>query len=585
MNWPLNNLTNAFYIWGFIFNFLFAILLFRLRSLAESHSLTKSQRWALTMAAWLYLANSGQIFFEVLMNLGETSFSPITWLYISHMRSQFNLFATLFLLCMGLVYPTLLMRWKRLKFLLAVLAILWVPLIIILFRYEFTMISTIMGGGIHLLALTYLPACFIPIFLWLPVYWKHNSPQLDNTLTILIWGYLFVFVVGQVGSFIVSVYFDTPSRWMAIEMILIAVTLLLISKTIYHKRGQWGTAEKMNIVLITGSLGLAVIWGVVMIRHGDKIMQDSAAWLQFVWFLCGVSGWVILRPLLFSYGLLRYQFFGPKVNVSRYFELIMAVVSSSLAGLLTMWFVGQFSRILAVAAGLAVFFVLLYPALKLFKLFVIRSLPMSAGSAKAPLAERRATYLMGLQTAVVEGEIMDPVDKESLEQLRLDLNVSQREHDLLMDGFLRDRPQTMQDQLEEAYLFHKNGMLLGFVSRESGQGEGKEGMMAAMLSTVGKFAGDALKKGSDTVESIEYGNITLIVETEGDIALGVLLSGKDNPQVRQRMRDILGSINKGYGTTIQEVLKQDTFEQMEKAKERLKGLEGLMRRFLREGGG
>jgi hypothetical protein len=122
------------------------------------------------------------------------------------------------------------------------------------------------------------------------------------------------------------------------------------------------------------------------------------------------------------------------------------------------------------------------------------------------------------------------------------------------------------------------------VSREAKTEDDKRGMMATMLTTVGRFSQDALKKG-DSVESIEYGNITIIVEVEGEIALGLILSGKDNPQVRQGMRDVLRNINKHYSQPIREIITGGSFEEMKAAQQRLKGIEDILRKFLKAGGG
>ena len=50
MFWPFSHISNTLYIWCLIVNLMLAVLLFRLRLLAEDHPLTKSQRWALTIA-------------------------------------------------------------------------------------------------------------------------------------------------------------------------------------------------------------------------------------------------------------------------------------------------------------------------------------------------------------------------------------------------------------------------------------------------------------------------------------------------------------------------------------------------------
>jgi hypothetical protein len=574
------------YIFVVIYNVLLATLLLRLRYSSEDYPLTKSQRWALTILAWLFMSNSLVIFTgNVLRMFGLFDPDSMIIFLSRQLGMLFNYVACLALLSFGLVYPRLVMKWSRLRYLLIALALLLIPFVIVYFHYDFPLIDAVSpeGSG-SVFGWVYVICCFVPIFIWLPIYWKHYSPQLDNILTLLIWGYLFYFLSNENGGPLRQIYTDTFSLWGLTGLLLVVVVLIMLIKTIYHRRGILGSAEKLNIGIITIALSMAVVNGIVMPLVFEPTEYVGVRWYVILSFSLASSPYMIIRPTLFSYGLLRYQFFGPKVNAARRFVLFLAIMLSAVTALTIFHFIGEFNIIAGLFVGIVAGAILLFPFFKLGQMIISRALPMTEGSANAPLAERRSTYLMALQTAVVDGEIEDPYDREVLERLREDLKVSKREHDLLMDGFLRDRPQLMVEQLEEAYLFHKNGILLGYVSREAKTEDDKRGMMATMLTTVGRFSQDALKKG-DSVESIEYGNITIIVEVEGEIALGLILSGKDNPQVRQGMRDVLRNINKHYSQPIREIITGGSFEEMKAAQQRLKGIEDILRKFLKAGGG
>ena len=150
-----------------------------------------------------------------------------------------------------------------------------------------------------------------------------------------------------------------------------------------------------------------------------------------------------------------------------------------------------------------------------------------------------------------------------------------------MDGFARESPQAEGKGLEAVYLFHRSGRMLGYVARNRSDREAA-GQMAALFSTVSNFLSDTIKRGTGHVDSIEYGDVTLIAEVESEVALGVILSGKDNPQVRQRMRDVLRRIRKEY----QDVWGsgQATAKDIPRLKERSREIESLLREFLSGGG-
>ena len=229
--------------------------------------------------------------------------------------------------------------------------------------------------------------------------------------------------------------------------------------------------------------------------------------------------------------------------------------------------------------GLGLAIIAYIPATWVSRRIIDRLLPMSSGR-KMTLAERRITYLTGLQTAVVGGRIKDRYDLKVLEKLRKRLNISDREHGLLMSGYARERPTELKERVEEVYLFHKQGILIGYQSSEEIEAHDKADLMATMFSAVGDFSSEALLTGSGHLGAIEYGDTTLIMELEKDIALGVLLKGKDNPNVRQRMRDVLGTFHKKYSDVAVSILEGD-LDRIMTSKKREKALEDLLRELLK----
>jgi len=244
--------------------------------------------------------------------------------------------------------------------------------------------------------------------------------------------------------------------------------------------------------------------------------------------------------------------------------------------LLSVYILEPFDTMARIGIGIGLGIMAYVPFTWMTRRIVSRLLPLSSGR-KMSLAERRIFYLMSLQTAVVEGDIGDKEDMEALERLRKRLKVSLREHKILMAGFAREKPTRFQEEIEEVYLFYKDGALLGHVASKHMDAHEKKGMMATMFAAVKDFAKDALKAGTNHLDSIEYGYTTLLIEVEEDIALGVLLRGRDNPNVRQRMREVLAMVQKDHYQRIRERVAQEGDEERT-----IEGLDKILKEFLEE---
>lgn len=578
-------------LFAMLFNIMVTLLIFRLRVVGKDAPLTRSQRWGMTAAGFLYFVNSIQLGGMMLFHIGSDEVpGPILdgWNAIA---STVNFVTLLPLLLFGLIYPRPALKWSKLKPIVIGLCALWVPLSILNFMLFLPGAIVFLGTKQPLVQDTYLLSMFIPLFLWLPWYRRQQSPQVSMIVTLLMWGYLMNPLIGLSDILYRQWAYDHPgvtgvlepvASSAVLQQMLVIFVLIFMAKILIERFGRWSSSDKVNLALMLSSFGaIALLW---VVYYGSAGIVDTQVYrngaIGLVLFLITYGTWTVVRPLLFTYGLLRYQFFGHGVHATGTFAMVLGGLASSLLLAVSLFLLSGIGQIAAISISALAAAASLYPFYRLSLRLIGTLLPMSAG-AKVPLAERRATYLMGLQTAVVNGAVEDRQDQEALQRLRKDLDVSQREHDILMDGFARERPQVEGKGMEAVYLFHRTGRMLGYVARKRSD-QAAAGQMAALFTTVSNFLADTIKRGGGHVDSIEYGNVTLIAEVESEVALGVILSGKDNPQVRQRMRDVLRRIKKEY----QDVLYagQTTPEAMSRLKERTRGIESLLREFLSEGG-
>jgi hypothetical protein len=361
----------------------------------------------------------------------------------------------------------------------------------------------------------------------------------------------------------------------------VMLTFIYLARTLYLRLGRWSAAEKANLFFMITSLVMCIsYYSIKIYNEPDPNLAKGPIISQLV-FVSTSGLWMIVRPALFFYGLVRYQFFGPSVKADTSFVMVLSVLVSGAAFLFLFFGLASFDVAAGAIAGLVAAALLFIMTRKPLGQLVTRLLPMSSGGKTVSLSERRITYTVGLQSAVIAGEVSEPYDAEVLKRLRKDLRVSDREHELLMSGFSREKPPSEKQEIEEVYLFHKGGTLLGYVLRhEKGSQDGKKDMMVTMFTAVREFSADALKRGSDHLGAIDYGSTVLIIELEGDIALGVVLRGRDNPQVRQQMRDLLRKVQAKYSEPIKNTVKGPV-KDLGSVRSSFTGLEEMLRGFLK----
>jgi len=582
-SWTLDDYSYPWNFFSFIFNILLTVLILRLRSQNENSPLTQSQRWGLTLLGYLYLSNSLLILAVLLLHSITSASDPFINRTVAWLTDDFNLLASMFLLMFGLIYPRPVARWDRMRFIFAFIAIIWTISLIL----QDTVLNhgniVILGAQFRPISPFYDLAIFVPIFLWLPQYERQSSPEMRMVLSLMIWGYLLYFSSSTLGGLAASIRLahaaSDETVWISV---LTGISFLYLTRVLYLRLGRWTSAERLNLGFMIVSLIMSISYYGLQVFSNPNVNYAHDPVIAQITVLMTSGTWMIGRSTLFLIGLIRYQFFGPSVKASEAFTVLLGLLVSSGMFLLLFFNLMVFDVGMAVIAGLIVAVLVFWGTRGLLRGLVRRLLPMISGSKAASLSERRTTYMVGLQSAVIAGEISDPYDAEVLKRLRTDLRVSDREHELLMGGLAKEKPPSEEQEVEEVYLFHKGGTLLGYVLRhEKGAPDGKKDMMVTMFTAVREFSADALKRGHDHLGAVDYGSTVLIIELDEDIALGVVLHGKDNPQIRQKMRDLLHKVRNQYSGPINALIKGDP-KDLASTKVGMAGLEGLLREFLRD---
>ncbi len=559
-----------------VMNLSFAILLLYLRNRSDKESLTLSQRWGLTILFWLYLTNSILLAVNITRTiLGE----PEGWIYWNAVRadSTLNNLTFLGLLLFGLVFPRPIMSWKRLKVLMVILTAVFIPIVMSSAINPTLVGPTPLTNSTVLKDFVYIAAISIPLFLWIPQYQKTSSPQLKMVMTLVIWGYFMDFMVVGIRVLIMSwmnhaFYITTIPR-----LCIVIILLILLIRILYQRWGNWRTPEYVNAFMIGLALGIGIIAGLT-VEHFETASNANFIAASFRLSITAL-GWTIIRPIFFAYAILRYQSFGPKVKADQAMRIFITFVGTGFCMMLTFLALFTLSMVVAAVAMIIVGVLVFYPLYRFSRKLVDMALPMSHDSAIASLRERRNTYNMGLLTAVVNAEISEPHDVEVLEHLRDDLHINEREHQILMEGFRQQRVQRIRSMPEDVYLFYKDGTLLNHTSKYRSSMDPESDTLGAMITTITNFFNDAMRKGGDVVDSIEYGDKTMVVEVTRTMGLVVMLKGRDSPELRQRMRDLLWNIRTASGPEVEAALGGKSSD-IERARAILGRSDSDFRRFL-----
>jgi hypothetical protein len=548
--YPLSNIS--LYLFTIILNLSFSIIMFYLRSKGGTESHTKGQLWGLTLLAFLFLANGIMLITEAIWRPYEyTEHIEIQW-YARSLWCHLTIFTGVLLLAFGLTYPRPVMRWSRMKYLIPFVLLLGFLLLVSDVRIEHTIYTRL--WRLYSLEIIYIPAVFLPVFIWLSQYSRLPSKEGRMMFTIFIWGFIFSTATELIEHVTIRafVYFYlAPAD--VIYLVLLAIFFFRLVFILWEKRKAWAIPEWINVIMITISCGIGLGCGLI----ASKMYGISYyPWNLHQYFLVRVFGWAVVRPALFSYGLLRYRLLGTQVKAENALAAFGAVLLAGTVGLIVMNLIGAEQNHSLAAAAFLVSLMVLYPCWRLSQRVVTRLLPMSAGAEGVSMKERRDTYYMALQTAVVQGQIDDKEDMEALEVLRKELGVTEREHDLLMESIaLHEVRRAPKKEIEEAYLMFRDGRLLAHSIPRETEAKKDTDIVAGMLTAITEYVKEAMTRKESAragMDTISYGASSLVIETEGNLVLAILLNGVDDVILRHSMRDTLADINDKYGKSLKD---------------------------------
>lgn len=559
MNVPYPPWYLSIYFFTAIFNLIVAFIMFYLRSKGGTDKYTKSQLWALSILGFLFLMNFTLIVMDivkrVIANMGGDLF---TYPYHS-LWSILTIFTAFLLLSFGIVYPRPLTKWDKLRpILLAVLIIgllvVWSDIVDKHYYWRDIL------PGIDVTGLIYLPAVFIPVFIWVSEYSRQPSKEGRMMYTIFIWGFIFGIITFHVSS-LFSFIFGYPYSYVVplpIACILIALVFIKIVLGLRKLRMRWAAPEYIHVIMMVLSMTISIATAFVRVETyigGRWYMNIDAGLVEY--FFSQNFGWSMVRPALFTYGLLRYRMMGSQVKAERAIAFLGAILSSSFIALFIVNLTSGANNPVVIGGAIFIALILMVPFLRVSQNVVTRFLPLSAGARGVSMRERRNTYLMGLQTGVVKGEMTDKEDETALEELRKALGVTKREHHLLMRSISEhEARRAPKNEVEEAYLIFRDGRLLAhFIAggettgSKKGSGGGKDtDVVASMFAAISEYVKEAMRSedGMGRMDTISYGGSQLVIESERNILLALVLRTADDLAVRQAMRDTLSVVNERY---------------------------------------
>jgi len=526
-------------------NILFCLLFFALRIRATPGILTKSQRWGLTLMGVLFFVNSIEIIAIIAAALiypvnAVTSNSELDYL-VRVWKHLANL-SYFLVLALGSVFPRPIMPWTKLRYIMLMLG---------LGGFVVVDLALVKGIPVNEPWLDFGVMLIFPL-IWL--YWgiKERSEQSRMVLTILTWGFLLTpfaqivkdeYVVATIRGFGASSYGDGYFL-----MILLVVSMVAIS--LWTRRKKWEMPEYTNLAflltafllgIVVGASSYTTIIGMVMPVHGIGDLP-----LALAVFLVFSGGWMLIRPFLLSIGLLRYQLFGSEIKADVWLNYLNWAIYEMLLGALVQGFIYDVDLATRLGAAAVVMLVAAYPMLKLVQKINRKLLPLSGGEARATMADTRTAYLMGLQTAVVKGEIADEYDFFALKNLRKRLSISDREHQLMISYFPKPARTDGKSEIQELFLILSDGRLVAHAGQLGGEME----LVAGMLTAIRGFVKEGLSGGKRELDTVKYGDYTLMMESEEKIVLAALVRGPETTDIRVRLRDTLGEATRLRGDVL-----------------------------------
>ncbi len=109
--------------------------------------------------------------------------------------------------------------------------------------------------------------------------------------------------------------------------------------------------------------------------------------------------------------------------------------------------------------------------------------------------------------------------------------------------------------IEEAFLIHRDGVLLYHLSRSiGGEGEKDRDILGAMLTAVQDFVKDSFKYGENRdLNKLEFGDYRVLIERGKHIFLAVVLSTTTGEaEVRRKVRRVIDDVEAKFGAELED---------------------------------
>lgn len=533
-------------------NLLFSILFIVLRLRTPAGMMTGSQRWGLSIFSAIFLLNGLTILF--IPSIYSLYPEPANG-YLLRVTTDLALPVAFLIIALGAIFPRPFLGWRQLSrffLLLAGTAML------------LTVLLVAEWNGLYV-SIPYLFAWSVFPVLWLWQCHRERSDEIRMVLVLLAWGFIFT-PVGQTLMHLLLLSHPTDYRMgidlsgavsLGVSTVPSVAIIALIVYSLWVRRGRWAMAERLSLSLLAVVALPAFIAGTSSIKELARASE----------FITVQLGWMVIRPLLLSIGLLRYQMFGREVRADSLLRAVGWGAALLFTAALTQFFLPGAGTVERVSVGFAAALLVAYPAWLGMRRLVARLLPVSGGEARASMAERRSAYLVGLQTAVVGGEVADERDALALAELRKRLGVTEREHALLMTFFPRPEKVHHAPEVQELFLMLKDGRLVAHAGK---LGEEKD-VVASMLAAIRGFVEEGLKGGKKELDTVKYGDYTLIMESEENMVLAALVLGPETTDVRVLLRDALAETLRAHGSVL---------KAWDGALDRLGGVDGVLARAL-----
>lgn len=556
---PYSTWYLSIYIFTAIFNLLVSLTMFYLRSKGGTEKYTKSQLWALTILGFLFLMNFIILVMDIAkcqsVNEGGSWFS-----YPYHsLWTILTIFTAFLLLSFGLVYPRPLAKWNKLRPILMAILILGLLAVWSDILDDHHYWRDIVPG-LDVTGFIYLPAVFIPVFIWISEYSRQPSKEGRMMYTIFIWGFMFALVTFNTTPFFTYLLGYPAGYSLPITMAWVLITLAFIKiiLSLRKLKMRWAVPEYIHLFMMVFSITISFVAACLRVETYIEGLWYQNSEVGLVEYIFSQNlGWSLIRPALFAYGLLRYRMMGSQVKAERTISLLGGILSSSVITLFIINLTSGANNPVVIGGAVFIGLILVLPFLRVSQNVVTKLLPMSAGAKGASMRERRNTYLMGLQTGIVKGEFTDKEDEMALEKLRTALGVTKREHQLLLRSIAEhEARRAPKNEVEEAYLIFRDGRLL---AHYIAGGETKKGttdssggkdtdVVASMFAAISEYVKEAMKSedGMGRMDTISYGGSQLVIENERNIILAVVVKTADDLTVRQAMRDTLSLVNQKF---------------------------------------